>query len=59
MTKKVSIGDLINEFVYQRYIMANNHIREYLLRSKFPNISRWESFLKTATKMTSMRERPI
>lgn len=36
MTKKVSIGDLINEFVYQRYIMANNHIREYFTKIKVP-----------------------
>ena len=36
MSKKVDIADLTNEFVYQRYLLNNNQIREYFAKLKVP-----------------------
>ena len=36
MTKKVDITELTNEFVYQRYLLNNAHIREYFTKLKVP-----------------------
>lgn len=49
MTVNVNITELINEFVYQRYVMNNSHIRQYFKELNIPEYIALNNIAETAS----------